>query len=99
MNNKEIELDYADGIWKRLLWMILFGFIYSVTEFVLFLVIVIQFCLVVITGHRNERLLELGVQLATFVYQIIQFFVFSTNKKPYPFAPWPDSKADNKLRL
>lgn len=99
MNNTETELDYAEDIWKRLLWMILFGLIYSVAEFVLFLVVVIQFGFVVITGQRNQRLLDLGRQLANFVYQIIQYFVFSTNKKPYPFAPWPDPRIDNSSGL
>jgi len=92
MNSNENEIDYSEGIWTRLLFMMLFGFIYSVVEFVLFLLVIIQFGFVVITGLRNERLVELGANLATFIYQIVRYFVFNTNEKPFPFAAWPDAK-------
>jgi hypothetical protein len=77
-------------IWIRALYMLLFIIIYSFTEVVIALVAIGQFLTVVLTGSKNDRLLKFGQSLSSFVYQIMQFFTFNSEEKPFPFAEWPE---------
>jgi len=77
-------------IWMRALYMLLFIFIYSAAEVVIALVAIGQFLTVAITGSKNDRLLKFGQSLSTFIYQIMQFFTFNSEQKPFPFAEWPE---------
>jgi hypothetical protein len=79
----------AKEICIRGLFMLLFVVIYSVTEFVVVVVAVFQFFAVLFTGNSNPYLLEFGQNLSRFVYQMMRFFTFNTDDKPFPFAPWP----------
>jgi hypothetical protein len=78
----------------RLLFVILFALIYSAAEVVLVAVVVIQFGFVLITGERNQKLLDFGATLGKFIYQILQFVTFNSEEKPFPFADWPSAGKD-----
>ncbi|MDQ7001224.1 MAG: DUF4389 domain-containing protein [Ghiorsea sp.] len=81
------------SVWIRLLYMLLFAFLYSAAEFVVLAVVVYQFLHVLLTGgDKDERVLNLGSQLSVYVYQILQFQTFNTEDKPFPMADWPDVK-------
>ena len=81
------------SIWLRLLYMILFAFLYSVAEFVILAVVVYQFLHVLITGgNKDDKIAALGAQLSAYVYQILQFQTFNTEDKPFPMADWPEAK-------
>ena len=75
--------------WIRLLYMLLFMFIYSVTEMVVFAIAVIQLIFKLVSGDTNPQLLLLGQGLSLYVYQMMRFFTFNTEDKPFPFGPWP----------
>jgi hypothetical protein len=77
------------AIWMRALYMVLFAIIYSVTEIVVVLVAVFQFFCVLITGQRNSQVLALGQSLSTYVYEILLFETFNSERLPFPFAAWP----------
>jgi hypothetical protein len=79
-------------IWLRGLYMLMFALFYSVAEFVLFAVVVVQFLLKLFTGMNNPRLLTLGQSLATYIYQVLQFLTFNSDFQPYPFNEWPKGK-------
>ncbi|MGI9294273.1 MAG: DUF4389 domain-containing protein [Pseudomonadales bacterium] len=84
------------SIWKRALYMLLFAIIYSVSEFVIYVVVLFQLFAVVITGQSNEQLLAFGQSLSTYVYQIMRFLTFNSEQHPFPIGPWPKgSPADN----
>jgi hypothetical protein len=82
------------GIWMRLLYMLLFVLIYSVAEFLLAVVVLIQIGFVLFTGERNQKLLELGAGLGLFIYETLRFLTFNSEKKPFPFSDWPAAKVD-----
>ena len=87
---EEVKEHIKDGsVWLRLLYMILFAIIYCVAEAVLTAVVVFQFLWVLFTGGRNEKLLALGGQLSTFIYQVLRFLTYNSDVKPYPFDEWP----------
>ena len=75
--------------WLRLLFMILFSAIWTVSRFVVIAVVVIQFLLVLLTGEVNARLAALGQSLATYTYQIVAYLTFVTEAQPFPFDDWP----------
>ncbi|HSH43975.1 MAG TPA: DUF4389 domain-containing protein [Arenicellales bacterium] len=77
------------SIWMRALFMLLFAIIYSIAEIVVVLVAVFQFFCVLITGAGNARVLSLGQGLSTYVYQILVFETFNSERLPFPFDVWP----------
>ena len=75
--------------WLRGIFMILFGLIYSVTEVIVFVVILLQFFFVLFTGRQNVRLKEFGEGLSVFIYQIMSYWTYNSEERPFPFAKWP----------
>jgi len=81
------------SIWIRLLYMALFAILYSVAEVVIVAVVVYQFLNILLTrGNKDEKVANLGLQLSSYVYQILQFQTFNTESKPYPMSDWPSGK-------
>lgn len=78
--------------WLRGIFMLLFVLIYSVTEVIVFVVVVLQFLFVLFTGHLNSRLREFGDGLSIFVYQIMSYWTYNAEERPFPFSPWPDEE-------
>ena len=75
--------------WLRLLFMILFVAIWSVSRLVVFAVLVLQFFIVLFTGETNSRLNTFGQSLATYSYQLVRYLTFVTEDHPFPFDDWP----------
>lgn len=89
--------DYKNNItqkstWKRGLYMLLFTVFYSIAEIVLFVIVFFQFILHLLTGDTNQRLRQLGHNMATYIFQIVQFLTFNSEQHPYPFGDWPDKE-------
>ncbi|MFQ5345415.1 MAG: DUF4389 domain-containing protein [Mariprofundus sp.] len=90
--NDDLKTHVTDmNVWMRLLFMLLFGVIYTVTRIVLVIVVVLQFLWVLFTGDKNHPLLDFGNQLSAFVYQMYRYFTFNTECRPFPFSDWPDN--------
>ena len=82
--------------WLRLVFMIIFCFLYGLSRFVLAAVIVIQFFYVLLTGETREEMKTFGHSLAIYSYQIVEYVTFNSEKKPFPLdAAWPTSLGDN----
>jgi hypothetical protein len=76
--------------WLRLIFMIVMTILYAVSRFVVGVVIVVQFFTVLFSGDTNPRLKQLGQALATYTYQILQYLMFNTEQRPFPFDDeWP----------
>lgn len=86
--------DYKQNIkehstWMRGLYIVLFTVIYSVTEIVIVLVVLFQFLSVLLTSRTNDKLLSLGMNLSTFIYQILSYVTFNSDDRPFPFSDFP----------
>jgi hypothetical protein len=90
MNEDIKEHVTRRSIWLRLVFMIVLGVAFSVAGFVAYVVIVFQFLVSLFTGQPNEQLSHFGRNLARYFQQIIVFLTFTTEEKPFPFAPWPN---------
>ncbi len=75
--------------WKRGLYMLLFTVFYQIAEIILFIMILFQFFIKLLTGDTNQRLRQLGQSLGAYIYQIVQFLSFNSEMHPYPFGEWP----------
>lgn len=78
-----------ESTWMRLVYMILFAVIFNIAEFVIVVMVVVQFLFKLFTGKANETLGALGQTVASYVYEMIAYLTFHTDDMPYPFGPWP----------
>lgn len=93
MNDDSIGSAGNGTVWKRGLFMLLFVLIYHLAEVLILCAVVFQFVHVLATTVRNQRVLELGQGLAAYVYEILQFLTFNTERLPFPFGRWPQAGA------
>jgi hypothetical protein len=76
--------------WIRLLYMIVFGLLSILARMVVWIVAVLQFLLVLITGADNKNLRDLGQGASKWTYQAFLFLTFNSDVKPFPFSDWPE---------
>lgn len=80
--------------WMRLLYMIVFVLLSFVARMVIWVVAVLQFLLVLITGEGNPNLRDLGQGTSKWTYQAFLFLTFNRDEKPFPFSDWPEIEAE-----
>jgi len=90
MERQATKHSFLSGsTWKRILFMILYTILYGIAEMVVGVVAFIQVIFALFTGGPNQRMLDLGQNLATYIYQIIRFLTFNSEQRPYPMDSWP----------
>lgn len=93
MTNENSETETGQSIWVRGLYMLLFVLFYSVAEIVMGVVVIVQFGYRLFNEENHPRLLRLGAAIASYVYQVLRFLSFNTEKMPFPFSDWPEGEA------
>lgn len=78
--------------WIRGLYILLFALFYSIAEVVLWAIVIVQFGSRLITGGRNERLLEFSGSLNRYIFEILQYITYRSEFMPFPFAEWPETE-------
>ncbi|KZY33762.1 MULTISPECIES: DUF4389 domain-containing protein [unclassified Oleiphilus] len=81
----------------KVLYLILFCLIYSLTDIVLVVIALVQTVLKLSTGEPSESLKDAGRTLGLYLKQISEFLSYASEVKPYPFSDWPQAKAKDKL--
>ena len=77
--------------WLRLLFMIVFAFLYGLSRLVTAFVVVIQFFHVLLSGETNSQLKTFGHSLAIYSFEVVDYLTFNTETKPFPLGSnWPD---------
>lgn len=89
MNAEQKSHLTGKQIWLRGLYMLLFVAIYHVAEFVIGVVVILQFLFSLFTGQVNTRLLQFGRSLSRYAYQVLCYLTFNSEQMPYPFDDWP----------
>ncbi|WP_226645388.1 DUF4389 domain-containing protein [Microbulbifer variabilis] len=96
MKNDDLKRNLSSGNqWVRLIYMILFGICLQIASWVLLAVVVLQFLFSITGGSANDNLRRFGDQLASYIYQAVQFLIYNSEEKPFPFAEWPESEVDD----
>jgi hypothetical protein len=96
MQESNGEERVAETIWKRGLYMLLFALLYSIAEFVMVAVVLVQFGYRLFNDECHPRLLALGASLASYIYQVFRYLSFNTEVMPYPFSGWPDGESPDR---
>ena len=78
----------AINVGIRLLFAILFCVIFYLSIVVLIAIIVFQFGYMLITGKRNEKINEFSAGMNLYVYDILQYLTYRSDRKPFPFGDW-----------
>jgi hypothetical protein len=76
--------------WIRLLFMIIFAFLYGLSRLVIAAVVLIQFFHVLFSGDTNDELKTFGHSLALYSCEVVDYLTFNTETKPFPLGTrWP----------
>ncbi|NOT83290.1 MAG: DUF4389 domain-containing protein [Methylococcaceae bacterium] len=85
-------------IWKRLLYMLIYGILAGLVRMLIWVVILIQLGTVIFTGEVNQHLLNFGQRLSAFLYHMLLFLTFNTDDLAFPFASWGLTKEPELLK-
>jgi Flp pilus assembly protein TadB len=88
------EFTARDGIWMRLLWMIVVGALFMVARSVLFIGAALQFIFILVTRERNQRIADFGDSLADWLDKAARYLVAATEDKPFPWTAWGRKPAE-----
>ena len=86
--------EHAKNVDTRIrgLFIVVFAVIFYVTCTVLWVLVIFQFLMKVLTGNLNENLTGFSSGLTSFAYQILRYITFQSEERPWPFSPWPAGK-------
>lgn len=76
--------------WLRLLYMLLFALLLHVAGIVMWALCALQFIFALTTGQDNANLRQMGKAVSRFIHQALLFVSYNTERKPFPFAHWPE---------
>ncbi|GGM26915.1 lipase [Pseudomonas asuensis] len=82
-----------ESVALRLIWMVLFLFVWLVAQYIFAGVVVVQLVCRLVKGRPSNALSEFGLNLSRYLAQIVRFGTFATEEKPWPIADWPASTA------
>ncbi len=80
----------SGAIWTRGLIMLLLMVCFSVAQWVLYVLAVIQFLWMLIKSERNAFLAQFGHSLGAWLAETAHFLSGATDEKPFPWKPWPE---------
>jgi hypothetical protein len=90
-DHAETTRPAAKTIWIRGLIMLLFIVLFGVVQSVLYLIAIIQFIWMAVTGERNAFIADFGRPLALWLADTARFLTAESEDKPFPWRSWPTS--------
>ena len=78
------------GHWIRLLLMLLFFIILHFSHIAIRFLAIAQAIVYLCTNKKWAELQIYSKQLTEYIYQINQFITYQSEKRPFPFGPWPN---------
>jgi uncharacterized membrane protein len=91
MSNEINKNLVKTSTWKRLFFMAVFLFILGFVKLIIWFVMLFQVATHLLTGAPNEHALKLGQILAAYVYQVILYLTYDTDKMPFPFSDFAET--------
>lgn len=79
------------AVWTRGLFILVYGVILYFLFFLIWLMVIFQFVMKLITAELNNQLLDFSDSLTKYVSQILLYITFKAEERPFPFSPWPGS--------
>lgn len=89
INQEQIKANLMSStFWVRILFMLIFALVLWALWLAVIVICVVQTIIVLITGEINDQLQKLGAIAAVYLGQIVNFMLFVTEEKPFPFSPF-----------
>lgn len=82
--------------WLRFVYLVVFGVAFYLSILLTFATSLFQFLAKLFSGTAFGGLSEFGDNMATYQAQVTRFLTFSSDEKPFPFAPFPTSKPSDQ---
>ena len=80
-------------VWTRGLFILIYAVIFYFLFFLIWLVVIFQFFMKLITTELNNQLLDFSDSLTKYVTQILLYITFKSEERPFPFSPWPKGES------
>ncbi|MCG8465567.1 MAG: DUF4389 domain-containing protein [Xanthomonadales bacterium] len=77
------------SIWRRILLMVFFGFVFWFCHFIVFAFAIVQAGHRLITGHANQPLQALAEPFGLYIKELVDFLLYNSEKRPFPLADFP----------
>ncbi|HEY7840681.1 MAG TPA: DUF4389 domain-containing protein [Gammaproteobacteria bacterium] len=78
--------------WIRGLFIIIYAVISYVLFWIIWLVVIFQFVMKVLTANLNPNVMNFSGGLTRYAFQILEYVTFQSETRPWPFGPWPAGK-------
>jgi hypothetical protein len=78
--------------WLRGLFIIIYAVISYVLFWIIWLVVIFQFVMKVLTANLNPNVMNFSGGLTRYAFQILEYVTFQSETRPWPFGPWPAGK-------
>jgi len=96
---EEVKARLQDtSIWVYFLHLVLYGFAFVLSSWVLFASVVLHFILRLLTGEPNPELQKFAKNLSVYLAEIVQFANFNSDKTPFPLSPWPNAATNHSSK-
>ena len=97
-NSNDLPNKDEDPILLRLLYAILFYFLYAWSRLVVAGIAVIQFLHVLLAQEPQPDLQKFSRSLNRFISQAIAYLTWSSHQKPFPFTDWPSDENQDESK-
>ncbi|MEE9339436.1 MAG: DUF4389 domain-containing protein [Methylococcaceae bacterium] len=74
--------------WKRIFFLLIYTVIVGIVRILLWAIILLQIGSALFTGEPNQNILNFGKKLSAYLYHILLFLTYNTDKLPFPFSDW-----------
>ena len=78
-------------IWQRGAFMLFFIIAFSIAQTLLTVIAVVQFLTMLITREPNPQIARFGRSLGLWLDQTALFQSADSDRRPFPWSPWPPS--------
>ena len=90
LNEEDLKKNVKDkDTWQRFVYLVGFGIAFYFTVMLTFIISAFQFLAKLFSGSAFAVLSEFGENLATYQGQLSRFLTYTSEDKPFPFAPFP----------
>lgn len=74
--------------WKRIFFILIFFVVVGLVKILLWAIVFLQIVSCLTTGTPNQYILSFSSKLSAYLYHILLFLTYNTDKLPFPFSDW-----------
>jgi hypothetical protein len=95
-SEKTVVVEHEDksatrAVWMRGLFMLLFLIAFWIAQWLLWLLAIVQFLWLLISGEANTFIARFGKSFSLWLGETVRFITFSSETKPFPWSAWPSA--------